>query len=181
MDQVMIDAIGTMLQGSSTQRVDTEQPVLRSAQQDADPRTTVSQDSEASRFYSPVVRLDPETQRTVLQYRDANSGKVVMQYPSEKQLEAYRNRAAAEIKGEASGPADEAISPTAAGSEKGSGGYETAGNSQSNAAPLSPFAPARPASGRSEGVPAIAVPSIPAAPVVTSAAADAKPQMAVVA
>jgi hypothetical protein len=42
------------------------------------------------------VRIDSETQRTVLQYRDGSDGKVVVQYPSEKQLEAYRSKATAE-------------------------------------------------------------------------------------
>lgn len=43
-------------------------------------------------YFSPVVHLDVETQRTVLMYRDAQTGKVVSQYPSEKQLEAYRQQ-----------------------------------------------------------------------------------------
>jgi hypothetical protein len=39
------------------------------------------------------VRIDSETQRTVLQFRDGSDGKVIVQYPSEKQLEAYRSKA----------------------------------------------------------------------------------------
>ena len=42
------------------------------------------------------MRIDSETQRTVLQYRDGSDGKVLVQYPSEKQLEAYRSRATTE-------------------------------------------------------------------------------------
>lgn len=41
-------------------------------------------------YYSPVVRLDVETQRAVIMFRDVSTGKVQIQYPSERQLEAYR-------------------------------------------------------------------------------------------
>lgn len=42
-------------------------------------------------YYSPVLQLDAETQRTVIQFRDVETGKVTVQYPSERQLEAYRS------------------------------------------------------------------------------------------
>lgn len=90
----MMDAIGNTLQGTAAVRAPAQQSVPRTAQQEADP--TAGAAAEPSRYFSPVVRLDSETQRTVLQYRDGSDGKVLVQYPSEKQLEAYRNRAIAE-------------------------------------------------------------------------------------
>lgn len=90
----MMDAIGNSLQGVAAVRAPAQQSVPRTAQQEADP--TAGAAAEPSRYFSPVVRLDTETQRTVLQYRDGSDGKVLVQYPSEKQLEAYRNRAIAE-------------------------------------------------------------------------------------
>ncbi|WP_158047170.1 hypothetical protein [Skermanella pratensis] len=90
----MMDAIGNTLQGTAALRAPAQQSVSRAAQQEADP--TAGAAAEPSRYFSPVVRLDSETQRTVLQYRDGSDGKVLVQYPSEKQLEAYRNRAIAE-------------------------------------------------------------------------------------
>ena len=90
----MMDAIGNTLQGTAAVRAPAQQSVPRTAQQEADP--TAGAASEPSRYFSPVVRLDSQTQRTVLQYRDGSDGKVLVQYPSEKQLEAYRNRAIAE-------------------------------------------------------------------------------------
>ncbi|UEM20233.1 hypothetical protein JL100_024645 [Skermanella mucosa] len=89
-----MDAIGNTLQGPAAVRAPAQQSVPRTAQQEADP--TAGAAAEPSRYFSPVVRLDSETQRTVLQYRDGSDGKVLVQYPSEKQLEAYRNRAIAE-------------------------------------------------------------------------------------
>jgi hypothetical protein len=76
------------------------------------------------------VRIDSETQRTVLQYRDGSDGKVVVQYPSEKQLEAYRSKATAErakeqekeqarITGEDTAP-DTGTSQTGIGKQAGS-------------------------------------------------------------
>ncbi|WP_207476520.1 hypothetical protein [Arenibaculum pallidiluteum] len=41
-------------------------------------------------YYSPVVRLDAESHRTVITFRDVNTGDVTIQYPTERQLEAYR-------------------------------------------------------------------------------------------
>jgi hypothetical protein len=90
----MMDAIGNTLQGATAVRASGQQSVTQTAQPEADP--LAGSVTEPSRYYSPVVRLDSETQRTVLQYRDGSDGKVLVQYPSEKQLEAYRSRATAE-------------------------------------------------------------------------------------
>jgi hypothetical protein len=90
----MMDAIGNTLQGAAAIRGSSQQSVNQTAQPEADP--LAGSVNEPSRYYSPVVRIDSETQRTVLQFRDGSDGKVLVQYPSEKQLEAYRSKATAE-------------------------------------------------------------------------------------
>src|SRR4051794_39218160 len=90
----MMDAIGNTLQGATAIRGTNQQSVSQTAQPEADPLAGAA--TEPSRYYSPVVRLDSETQRTVLQFRDGSDGKVLVQYPSERQLEAYRSQANAE-------------------------------------------------------------------------------------
>jgi hypothetical protein len=90
----MMDAIGNTLQGATAIRGAGQQSVTQTAQPEADP--LAGSVNEPSRYYSPVVRIDSETQRTVLQFRDGSDGKVLVQYPSEKQLEAYRSKASAE-------------------------------------------------------------------------------------
>ena len=90
----MMDAIGNTLQGATAIRASSQQSVNQTAQPEADP--IAGSVNEPSRYYSPVVRIDSETQRTVLQFRDGSDGKVLVQYPSEKQLEAYRSKATAE-------------------------------------------------------------------------------------
>ena len=47
-------------------------------------------------YFSPVTRIDVETQRAVLQYRNAETGQLIRQYPSEKQIQAYQ-RAASQV------------------------------------------------------------------------------------
>lgn len=42
------------------------------------------------RYFSPVVRIDPESQQAIIIFREAD-GEVKRQYPSEKELEAYRS------------------------------------------------------------------------------------------
>ena len=90
----MMDAIGNTLQGTTAIRGSSQQAVNQQAQPEADP--LAGSVNEPSRYYSPVVRIDSETQRTVLQFRDGSDGKVLVQYPSEKQLEAYRSKATTE-------------------------------------------------------------------------------------
>lgn len=46
--------------------------------------------SSGACYFSPVARLDPETEQVVLLYRDPDTGEVLSQYPSKKQLEEYR-------------------------------------------------------------------------------------------
>lgn len=42
-------------------------------------------------FFSPVVKIDKDTQSAVLQYRDSSTGEVKNEYPSEKQLKSYES------------------------------------------------------------------------------------------
>jgi len=145
----MMDAIGNTLQGTTAVRGSSQQSVTQTAQPEADP--LAGSVSEPSRYYSPVVRIDSETQRTVLQFRDGSDGKVLVQYPSEKQLEAYRSKATTErakeqekaearISGEsdaASGAGQTGTSQTAAGQRAGSpiAGQSTAEGESAGAAP----------------------------------------------
>jgi hypothetical protein len=41
-------------------------------------------------YFSPVVKIDPETSVLSIQYRDSKTGEVQNEYPSPKQLESYR-------------------------------------------------------------------------------------------
>ncbi|HSK41735.1 MAG TPA: hypothetical protein VK943_18360 [Arenibaculum sp.] len=88
----MVNAIGVKLQDAPV--LQAQAPQLTPAQGapgQADSATMAGAALTAGGpYYSPVVRLDPETQRTVILFRDAGSGKVQVQYPSERQLEAYR-------------------------------------------------------------------------------------------
>ncbi len=47
-------------------------------------------------YFSPVTRIDVETQTAVLQYRNAETGQLIRQYPSEKQIQAYQRAAPAD-------------------------------------------------------------------------------------
>jgi len=115
-----MDAIGNTPQGATAIRAVAQQPVAQTAQPEADPLSSAT--SEPSRYYSPVVRIDSETQRAVLQYRDGSDGKVLAQYPSEKQLEAYRNRAIADrAKEQDQADARDAGKPGQQGAVKGAG------------------------------------------------------------
>ena len=44
-------------------------------------------------FYSPALAVDSKTGRVVIEIRDAETGSVVNQYPSKKDLEAYARNA----------------------------------------------------------------------------------------
>ena len=145
----MMDAIGNTLQGTTAIRGSSQQSVTQTAQPEADP--PAGSVNEPSRYYSPVVRIDSETQRTVLQFRDGSDGKVLVQYPSEKQLEAYRSKASAERakeqekaeamvsgdRGAKAGTGQTATGQTGTGQRAGSpiAGQSTAGGESSGVAP----------------------------------------------
>jgi hypothetical protein len=40
-------------------------------------------------YFSPVMKIDVDTQKAVLQYRDSETGDVERQYPSKERLKAY--------------------------------------------------------------------------------------------
>lgn len=89
----MIEALGAKQQEASAPRAVAPQGVV----QPGDPADLPGPATGAAvagtgsgPYYSPVVRLDAETQRTVIMFRDVSTGKVQTQYPSERQLEAYR-------------------------------------------------------------------------------------------
>jgi hypothetical protein len=84
----MLDAIGIKLLDASAPRAEPRQDSGR--QEQAPPAGSTAAAAAGGPYYSPVLRLDSETQRTVIQYRDVSTGKVQIQYPSERQLEAYR-------------------------------------------------------------------------------------------
>jgi len=148
----MMDAIGNTLQGTTAIRGASQQSVSQTAQPEADP--LAGSVNEPSRYYSPVVRIDSETQRTVLQFRDGSDGKVLVQYPSEKQLEAYRSKATTErakeqekteavISGDresATGAGQTGTSQTGTGQRAGSpiAGQSTVGVESSGVAPSAP-------------------------------------------
>ncbi|HEV7367933.1 hypothetical protein [Arenibaculum sp.] len=90
----MIEALGAKQQEASALRAVAPQGVVQPGDP-ADlpgPATGAAvAGAGAGPYYSPVVRLDAETQRTVITFRDVATGKVQTQYPSERQLEAYRS------------------------------------------------------------------------------------------
>lgn len=45
----------------------------------------------AEYYVSPILTLDTDSQRVILKYRDTSNGETVNQYPSKKQLDAYRS------------------------------------------------------------------------------------------
>jgi hypothetical protein len=42
-------------------------------------------------YFSPVIRIDKDTQSTVIQYRDPNTGQVLQQYPHKSRVSAYEH------------------------------------------------------------------------------------------
>lgn len=84
----MMDAIGIKMLDASAPRAEAQQDSVR--QEQALPSGSPAAARPVGPYYSPILRLDSETQRTVIQYRDVTTGKVQIQYPSERQLEAYR-------------------------------------------------------------------------------------------
>jgi hypothetical protein len=155
----MMDAIGNTLQGATAIRGSSQQSVNQTAQPEADP--LAGSVNEPSRYYSPVVRIDSETQRTVLQFRDGSDGKVLMQYPSEKQLEAYRSKASTERAKE-----QEKAEAKVTGEKDAVGGASRAGTGQQAGSPI-----AGSASGESASAKATAFSSTQAAPISVSVSA----------
>ncbi|MFZ4762864.1 MAG: hypothetical protein ACOYK8_08630 [Alphaproteobacteria bacterium] len=59
------------------------------------PKNAASEKADSStgvayvKYFSPVLNIDRESNTVLLQYRDASTGDVKAQYPSESQLKAY--------------------------------------------------------------------------------------------
>jgi hypothetical protein len=155
----MMDAIGNTLQGATAIRGSSQQSVNQTAQPEADP--LAGSVSEPSRYYSPVVRIDSETQRTVLQFRDGSDGKVIVQYPSEKQMEAYRSKANTERAKD-----QEKAEAKVAGEKDALGGAGRTGTGQQAGSPI-----AGSAAGESASARALASSSTQAAPIAVSVSA----------
>lgn len=56
----------------------------------ADPERTAS--TPAPSFVSPTVRVDNSTKIAILEFKESDTGEVVMQVPSERQISAYKQR-----------------------------------------------------------------------------------------
>ncbi len=54
------------------------------------------QRAPAAPFISPRIRVDVEVDKAILEYRDGETGEVIQQYPSEKQLAAFQRAEAAD-------------------------------------------------------------------------------------
>jgi hypothetical protein len=160
----MMDAIGNTLQGATAIRGSSQQSVNQTAQPEADP--LAGSVNEPSRYYSPVVRIDSETQRTVLQFRDGSDGKVLMQYPSEKQLEAYRSKASTERAKE-----QEKAEARISGEKDAVGGASRTGTSQTGTGQQAGSPIAGSAAGESASARAPASSSTQAAPISVSVSA----------
>jgi hypothetical protein len=160
----MMDAIGNTLQGATAIRGSSQQSVNQTAQPEADP--LAGSVNEPSRYYSPVVRIDSETQRTVLQFRDGSDGKVLMQYPSEKQLEAYRSKASTERAKE-----QEKAEARISGEKDTVGGASRTGTSQTGTGQQAGSPIAGSAAGESASARAPASSSTQAAPISVSVSA----------
>lgn len=71
-------------------------PVRSAAASTEDPATVATAVAVAAPkaaspvYFSPILHLDREAERVVIQFRDADSGETVQQYPTKKQLEVYR-------------------------------------------------------------------------------------------
>lgn len=53
---------------------------------------TPQEQAASSYYFSPVLKIDPQTQSVVIQYRNSETGVVTNQYPSEKELKAYASK-----------------------------------------------------------------------------------------
>jgi hypothetical protein len=48
-------------------------------------------------FFSPVIKVDTETNTAIIQYRDVQTGEVQNQYPSPKQIDSYKQAQQLEV------------------------------------------------------------------------------------
>jgi hypothetical protein len=79
---------------TNVQAAETAQNVSRTTQAAATAQTTASP-AVQNYYFSPTLRIDPKSQKVVLEYLDSKTGAVTSQYPSEKALAAYQQPAIA--------------------------------------------------------------------------------------
>ena len=85
----MIEAVKSTIAASAALKSGLEQssPARAFA---ADPAKTAS--VPAAPYVSPTVRVDVNTKVAILEFKESDTGEVVMQVPSERQLSAYKER-----------------------------------------------------------------------------------------
>ena len=85
----MIEAVKSTIAASAVLRSGLEQssPARAFA---ADPAKIAS--TPAAPYVSPTVRVDVNTKVAILEFKESDTGEVVMQVPSERQLSAYKER-----------------------------------------------------------------------------------------
>lgn len=136
----MIGAVGSKLQETGLQASAAVVASRQDATASADTTQKSGQSGAAGTYFSPAMRFDSDTHRIVIMIRNADTGKVEVQYPSERQLEAYkasemreRSRKAAEQLNHTGGKPGGA-QPGAASSAGGSGipGAAKTGNGAGN-------------------------------------------------
>lgn len=77
------------LSAASLQNVRFQERRLREAQSDV---------RNEAVYFSPVIRIDKDTQTAILQYRDSSTGKVEREYPAPPKQGAYQDIGTAYIK-----------------------------------------------------------------------------------
>jgi hypothetical protein len=73
----------------STERAQVIAPATASQPQQSNAAPSPQEPSVSAYYFSPVLKIDPQTQSVVIQYRNSETGAVTNQYPSEKDLKAY--------------------------------------------------------------------------------------------
>lgn len=85
----MIEAVKSTIAASAALKSGLEQssPARAFA---ADPGMTAS--TPAAPYVSPTVRVDVNTKVAILEFKESDTGEVIMQVPSERQLSAYKEQ-----------------------------------------------------------------------------------------
>lgn len=110
----MIEAVNSVLSNASYMKVAVEQQsVARSYA--ANPQRV--QEAPQAPYISPYVVMDVNFDKAVLQLRDADTGDVVRQIPTESQLEAYKRAQTAAAQKSASKPAKTESAPAPSSQE----------------------------------------------------------------
>lgn len=106
----MIEAVNSVLANAPyTKAVVEQQSVVRSFA--ANPARV--QEAPQAPYISPYIHMDVNFDKAVLLLRDADTGDVVRQIPTEGQLEAYRRAQNAQLKQSQPAPTQQQIDPVA--------------------------------------------------------------------